>query len=1277
MRGPGKRRAGGGTPRGKMKDGRRSSGAYMLEPLLVPRIAQYSEHNDLRDVARTVEYLRHNYKEYQRRPLAAFTRMVERGISEARRRSAAPQQQASLLQSLEARHLHRRSKKSKGAGGSSSGGAGSVGACEGDSEEGGDSQRRSGSDSDSSDEDDNDDDEDDDEEGSRDGSSSDDSEDDAMYLADHNILNKSLMTTYGGTVKAGEAPEAATTRGAWSGGLEAGPAVPGRGGADAASAAPMPFAAPDVVKAAALAALASQKAAKASSKGDGRSDSKVDAGQAAAGGAEGGADAAASVAPPAGSKLDGHAAEGGECVAGLLTPGAAPAARDAAMEAEEDRAHACAAGDTDRGAPETSAMSPRGAPPPPLAVRELAQAPEPAKRKAERAERGSSKKKVKRAKREQQHRGGGGKGEAADTDWREGAGASQGARRSKKASAGSEPKAVRFQDLGGIEGALRDIRELIVYPLMHPEVYHWLGVEPPRGVLLHGPPGCGKTMLANAIAHEMGVPFFRIAGPEVVSGMSGESEAKVRSLFADAVEAAPCIIFIDEIDAITPKRETAQREMERRIVAQLLACMDDLSTPPPPRDDAGGGNGSVDKDVGASNKDKGDKGAAPREHKHVVVIGATNRPDALDPALRRAGRFDREISMGIPDEAARVRILQVLAGRLRLEGSFNFASIARRTPGYVGADLSALTKEAAVIAINRIFSSFVQGGEAASREARIVETGALRGNSTGAMMLQEDAADASSEPPRKKLVDATSAAGHMPAARHAHPPGDVSSTQTVVLSAQAWLPGRADREQEDVATSGVAAASSHALPAGTAMSSAGAAPQRASPMDVAGDVGGAREDGAAMGMSCQAVAGGGDEGRHPHGHRRPSAALAPGMSGGASNFGMAASGGEGGGEAAAVPIAHELQVLRDFSERASVPLTPAQMDGLYVTMADFEEAVHKVQPSAKREGFSTIPDVTWEDVGSLWDVREELSFSIAQPIASPERFHAMGLSLATGVLLFGPPGCGKTLVAKAIANECHANFISIKGPELLNKYVGESERAVRQLFSRARASAPCILFFDEMDAMAPRRGTDGNQAAERVVNQLLTEMDGLESRQSVYLIAATNRPDMLDPALLRPGRLDKLLYVPLPPPDGRVSILRALTRPVPLGEDVDVAVVGNSARCEGFSGADLAALVREACVCALKEDMPALRRPAGGAMVPAIDAAGPRLDRQGAPRVHMRHFEAAWRKVSPSVSRQDSRRYEDLSRKIGCTRAHINNDRDSDKAPVADPPLISSGQGAS
>uniref|UniRef100_A0AAQ6A2R5 Nuclear VCP like n=1 Tax=Amphiprion ocellaris TaxID=80972 RepID=A0AAQ6A2R5_AMPOC len=466
-----------------------------------------------------------------------------------------------------------------------------------------------------------------------------------------------------------------------------------------------------------------------------------------------------------------------------------------------------------------------------------------------------------------------------------------------------------------------EVCKLLIH-MRHPEVYQQLGMVPPRGFLLHGPPGCGKTLLAQAVAGELQLPMLKVSAPELVSGVSGESEQKLRELFDLAVSSTPCILFIDEIDAITPKREVASKDMERRIVAQLLTCMDDLNS----------------LTVTAQ----------------VLVIGATNRPDSLDPALRRAGRFDREICLGIPDEGARQRILKTLCRKLNLPEDFDYQKLARLTPGYVGADLMALCREAAMSAVNRILA------------------------------VQTEAA-------------------------------------------------LTDREQGE--------------------------------------------------------------------------------------------------------LWHLLHLLKN-----TMTLSEEELAGLSILMSDFQSSLTSVQPSAKREGFATVPDVTWEDVGALQDIREELTMAILAPVRCPEQFRALGLSAPSGVLLAGPPGCGKTLLAKAVANESGLNFISVKGPELLNMYVGESERAVRQVFQRGGNSAPCVIFFDEIDALCPRRSGHESGATVRVVNQLLTEMDGLETRRQVFIMAATNRPDIIDPALLRPGRLDKTLYVGLPPPADRHAILLTITQ---------------------------------------------------------------------------------------------------------------------------------------
>ncbi|KIM62719.1 hypothetical protein SCLCIDRAFT_789482 [Scleroderma citrinum Foug A] len=614
----------------------------------------------------------------------------------------------------------------------------------------------------------------------------------------------------------------------------------------------------------------------------------------------------------------------------------------------------------------------------------------------------------------------------------------------------------RLSDLGGVEECVEKMLELVAMPLCHPEIYLHTGVQPPRGVLLHGPPGCGKTLLANAIAGELGVPFISISAPSIVSGMSGESEKTLRDTFEEARNTAPCLLFIDEIDAITPKRESAQREMERRIVAQFLTCMDDMSW------------------------EKND-------NKPVIVIGATNRPDSLDAALRRAGRFDHEVSMGVPDEEARQKILRVLCAKLRLDGDFDFAALAKATPGYVGADLSALTGAAGIIAVKRIFQDLKDGAPVLPRD--------LEGTGDGTPM----AIDSN---PQTPAMDTTDSA----------PPFSSLISQLSSSSIAHFL------------------------------------------------------------------------GAHPS------------------------------------------------------PLTPSQLAPLCIKSSDFRAALTQVQPSSKREGFTTVPDVTWADIGALRGIREELQMAIVQPIRRPELFKAVGIAAACGVLLWGPPGCGKTLLAKAVANESRANFISVKGPELLNKYVGESERAVRQVFSRARASSPCVIFFDELDALVPRRDDSLSDSSARVVNTLLTELDGLDARKSVYVIAATNRPDIIDPAMVRPGRLDKLLYVDLPTAEERIEILQTRVRGVPLQDETVRPRIETliRERCEGYSGADITAVVREAGVAALKR------------VLGSLDEMKELEDNQEQPLVLVTRddFALAVEKVGPSVSQNQRRRYEALRSKF-------------------------------
>ena len=534
---------------------------------------------------------------------------------------------------------------------------------------------------------------------------------------------------------------------------------------------------------------------------------------------------------------------------------------------------------------------------------------------------------------------------------------------------------VRLEDVGGVDSVKQELKEHLILPLLCPEEYSKRKIPIPRGILLYGPPGCGKTVISRAFAVKLGVPFIEILGPSVVSGMSGESEKQIRELFEEAKRLAPSLIFIDEIDVIAPKRDSAQSQMEKRIVAQLLICMDSCAM-------------------------------ETNDGKPVIILAATNRPDSLDPALRRGGRFDTEINMGVPNEAMRELILLAQTRETQVSVDVDFARLAKMTPGFVGADLRDLVGKAGTWSMDKF------------REA-----------------LEMQAAEAD---PDMDLDD-----------------GIPANTQSKMDQSISRLIKRAKEKDRE---------------------------------------------------------------------------------------------------------------------------RPKGFEDTSITMEAFLTVLPGIQPSSKREGFATIPDTTWADIGALADVREELKTAIVEPIKSPEKYERVGISAPTGILLWGPPGCGKTLLAKAVASESKANFISVKGPELLNKFVGESERAVRQLFLRARSSVPCVILFDELDALVPRRDDSLSEASSRVVNTLLTELDGLNSRTGIYVIAATNRPDIIDPAMLRPGRLETLLFVGLPGPEERVEILKALIRKTPISERL--AEFGK--QCENFSGADLGSLLRKAGQSALK-----------------------------------------------------------------------------------------------
>ncbi|MFI5424854.1 MAG: CDC48 family AAA ATPase, partial [Nitrososphaerales archaeon] len=551
---------------------------------------------------------------------------------------------------------------------------------------------------------------------------------------------------------------------------------------------------------------------------------------------------------------------------------------------------------------------------------------------------------------------------------------------------------ISYEDIGGVRNEISRVREMIELPLRHPELFKRLGVEAPKGVLLYGPPGTGKTLLAKAVAHETNANFYTIGGPEIMSKYYGESEEKLRNIFKNAEEKAPSIIFIDEIDSIAPKREEVTGEVERRIVAQLLSLMDGMST-----------------------------------RGKVVVIGATNRINAIDPALRRPGRFDREIEIGVPDKEGRLEILQIHTRGMPLDKDVDLEKIASMSHGFVGADLQSLAKEAAIRALRKVLPE----------------------------------------------IDLTA----------------------------------------------------ESIPSDT---------------------------------------------------------------------------------------------LRK----------------IIVTMDDFTNVLQEMEPSALREVFVEVPNVTWNDIGGLSDVKQELQEAVEWPLKYQSLFTHSDAVPPKGILLYGPPGTGKTLIAKAAAHESEANFISIKGPELLSKWVGESEKGVREVFRKARGAAPCIVFFDEIDAIAPTRGGAGSDShvTERLISQLLTELDGLEILTNVVIIAATNRPDIIDPALLRPGRFDRLLYVPPPDKESRMHVLKIHTKKKPLANDVKIDVLAD--QTEGYTGADIAALASAAVMLALREHVAKYKDPK------EAERTKEEL------KIHMSHFEEAMKKIRP-LSKQEIDMYKNVSEQFG------------------------------
>ncbi len=611
---------------------------------------------------------------------------------------------------------------------------------------------------------------------------------------------------------------------------------------------------------------------------------------------------------------------------------------------------------------------------------------------------------------------------------------------------------VTYEDIGGLKEELQKVREIIELPLKYPELFQRLGIDPPKGVLLYGPPGTGKTLIAKAVANEIGASFFTINGPEIMSKFYGESEQRLREIFEEAKENAPSIIFIDEIDAIAPRRDEVTGEVERRVVAQLLALMDGLE-----------------------------------ERGQVIVIGATNRIDAIDPALRRPGRFDREIEIGVPDREGRFEILQIHTRNMPLEPEYD--------------------RDFVLEALRALHRNYSEDGNKEMMEKL--------------EMVYDEVKDAEKKEEIRRIVESML------------PAEVITELEREIV--KAMLRYLADQ------THGFVGADIEAL--------------------------------------CK--------------------------------------------EAAMKALRRYLPQIDLNADEIPIEV----LESIKVTMDDFKEALKEIEPSAMREVLVEVPKVTWNDVGGLEDIKREIVEAVEWPLKYPEKFKKFGIKPPKGVLLYGPPGTGKTLIAKAVANEANANFISVKGPELLNKWLGESERAIRKIFKKARQVAPCIIFFDEIDAIAQMRGLDeGNRAVERVVNQLLTEMDGLEELEGVIVIGATNRPDILDPALLRPGRFDRLVYVRPPDKKSRLAIFKIHTRNMPLADDVDLEELAELT--EGYVGADIEAVCREAVMLALRENI-------------------------NAEKVEMRHFLEALKKIKPSVNETMLNFYERFEEKAKRDRTKI------------------------
>ncbi|MFH1400122.1 MAG: CDC48 family AAA ATPase [Nanoarchaeota archaeon] len=682
---------------------------------------------------------------------------------------------------------------------------------------------------------------------------------------------------------------------------------------------------------------------------------------------------------------------------------------------------------------------------------------------------------------------------------------------------------ISYEDIGGLDEELQKIREMVELPLKHPELFERLGIEPPKGVLLHGSPGTGKTLLAKAVANETNSNFILINGPEIMSKYYGQSEENLRKKFEDAEKNAPSIIFIDEIDAIASKREESKGEVERRVVAQLLAIMDGL-------------------------KSRG----------KVVVIAATNIPNSLEPALRRPGRFDREIEIGVPRKEGRLDILKIHTRNMPLE----------RDAGSLDTNLDdaklkkALKTHLDAVVVDDLF-------------ATIKSLDSTRADSASMARERRERFE--------KYLNSLLKKGNRPVDQFMR-----SCFRRIAEDFATTVPRDASADEARLALS----EKLEDIRKEEVLSSLVSDTVRLLLLDELASI-----THGFVGADLSALA----------------------------------------KEAAMIVLRRVLPEIKMAEERrgevATDPESPPQEDELpahiveklKISKSDFFEALKVVRPSALREFLIEVPTVKWGDIGGLSDVKQELKEAVEWPLKQPQVFKRMGIRPPRGVLLYGPPGTGKTLLAKAVANESQANFITVKGPELLSKWVGESEKAVRKIFEKARQSSPAIIFFDEVDSLAPRRGMNsGSHVTETVVNQLLTEMDGLQDMTDIVIIAATNRPDILDPALLRPGRFDRIILAPVPDTESRRQIFEVHTKGMPLDKDIELARLVEMT--QGYVGADIEAVCREAAIIALRRN---------------IDVK----------TVSFADFDAAVKKVPPSVTKDIEDSYKEMESQFRSAQA--------------------------